>query len=223
MSHEHTLTIFDEQASRYDAWYETPGGAVIFAAELDALRPLLAELPRPWLEVGVGSGRFAAALGVEVGVDPAQGALVLAADRGIRVVEALGEALPFRDETFGAVLLIVTLCFVSDPRQVLRDARRVLRPDGGVVLGLIYADSPWGQHYQSLAAQGHPYYKGAQFYTRRELASLFAATGFSAVRARSALFCPPNVQPVASGVREGDRPEAGFVALLASGHSSGHL
>ena len=208
-------SVFDAEASRYDAWYETRRGAAIFAAELDALRPLLAELPRPWLEVGVGTGRFAAALGVEVGVDPAPGALELAADRGIRGVDALGDVLPFRDGTFGAVLLVVSMCFVSNPRAVLREARRVLRPDGGVVLGLIYADGPWGRHYRRLAAEGHPYYRQARFYTRSELVDLLETTGLSIARTRSALLCPPDAYPLAGDAREGDRPEAGFSGLLA--------
>lgn len=35
--------MFDRQAARYDAWYETERGATILSAELSALRPLLAE------------------------------------------------------------------------------------------------------------------------------------------------------------------------------------
>lgn len=72
-----TADLFDRLAARYDAWYDKPAGAAVFAAELACLQPLLAGLPRPWAEVGVGSGRFAAALGAEVGVDPAAGPLAL--------------------------------------------------------------------------------------------------------------------------------------------------
>ncbi len=60
--------VFDSQAVRYDAWYDTPTGAAAFADELVALRPLLTGLPRPWLEVGLGTGRFAAALHDRLGL-----------------------------------------------------------------------------------------------------------------------------------------------------------
>ena len=95
---------FDRQATRYDVWYDTPSGVAILQEELDALRPLLAGLPHPWLEVGVGSGRFASALGAEYGIDPAMGALALAAGRGIRVTAARAEALPFTDATWKKII-----------------------------------------------------------------------------------------------------------------------
>jgi len=31
---------------------------------------MLPNLPGPWLEIGIGSGRFAQALGIETGIDP---------------------------------------------------------------------------------------------------------------------------------------------------------
>ncbi|MBI3979680.1 MAG: class I SAM-dependent methyltransferase [Chloroflexi bacterium] len=206
--------IFDEQAARYDAWYDTTRGAVVLAEELDAVRPLLAEVPRPWLEVGVGTGRFAAALGVEVGLDPARAALALAVRRGVSGVAARGEALPFPDGTFGAVLFVLTLCFVDDPLAALREARRVLRLDGGVVLGVVPAEGPWGRHYQALAARGHPYYRNARFFTRPELASLMAVAGFTATRTRSALCWVPEAEPASGAASEGDDPQAGFTAVL---------
>jgi ubiquinone/menaquinone biosynthesis C-methylase UbiE len=207
--------IFDAGAAAYDAWYDTPRGRATFAEEVDALRPLLAGLPRPWLEVGVGTGRFAAALGVEVGVDPARAALALARARGVAAVWGVGEALPFRDAVFGAVLLSFTLCFLADPPRVLREIRRVLRPNGALVLGFVPADGPWGRHYQSLAAQGHPYYARARFYTRAEVIPLLAAAGLIPVRRRSALHHPPDAEPYGGPAHEGDHATAGFLALRA--------
>ena len=210
--------IFDEQADRYDAWYDTPAGARAFAEEVGALRPLLAGLPRPWLEVGVGTGRFARTLGVEFGVDPARGPLAIAANRGVRVAIAAGEALPYPSASLGAVVLVVTLCFVSDPLGVLREARRVLRSDGGLVLGVVYAEGPLGQEYQRKAAAGHPYYRHAHFFTRDELARLLVRAGFRLERSRSALLGAPAsglLKDINASEHDGDSPSAGFTALLA--------
>ena len=60
-----SVTTFDELAAEYDAWFEEEG-KVIFATEVQALQEVLPSLPEPWLEVGVGSGRFAQALGDKV-------------------------------------------------------------------------------------------------------------------------------------------------------------
>ncbi len=57
------VQAFDDLADRYDAWSDTASGRVLSDLELGALRPLLAGTAGPRLEVGVGSGRFATALG----------------------------------------------------------------------------------------------------------------------------------------------------------------
>ena len=207
--------IFDQQAASYDAWYDAGVGRAVFGEELAALQPLLANLPHPWLEVGVGTGRFAAALGAEYGIDPSLASLSFAARRQVRVAVARGEALPFRPHVFGAVLIITTLCFVADPLAVLAEAGRVVRSDGGIVLGIVPGDGPWGQHYQTLAAAGHVYYQHAQFFDRAELAALLETAGLRPVRTRSALFWAPQEKPPTAGTAlEGAGASAGFVALL---------
>jgi len=113
---------------------------VLFASEVRCLRRLGTELPRPWLEVGVGTGRFADALNIDVGADPALGVLQHAKRRRIQAVQALGQALPFRDGVFGAVFVIVTLCFADDFKNLLREAARVTRREGRIVLGIVPAD-----------------------------------------------------------------------------------
>lgn len=54
---------FDAHARKYDTWYDAEPGRTLFAMEVDCLRPFI-DGDRPWLEVGVGSGRFARALGI---------------------------------------------------------------------------------------------------------------------------------------------------------------
>ena len=94
-----------------------------------------------FLDVGCASGRqvFLAALYCQraVGIDIASGfvevARSFAAGRGIKNVEfyaAPAESLPFNDHTFSKVLCAETLEHVLEPRGVLREIRRVLRPGG---------------------------------------------------------------------------------------------
>lgn len=211
-----TAEPFDRLAERYDAWYDGPIGRVAFPAEVECLRPLLIDLPKPWLEIGVGSGRFAQALGVRVGVDPALKPLSVARMRGVTVVQAIGERLPFRDGVFGATLIVVTLCFVDDPIAMLAEAKRVLRPEGALVLGMVFADSPWGEFYRRKAKAGHPIYSVARFLTRGQVQTMLSTVGFRIVAARSVLRQPPSDQSLLpEPAYDGDSPDAGFVCWKA--------
>ena len=64
-----TKTItFNKLASDYDVWFEEEG-KLVFDTEVLAFQEIMPSLPEPWLEIGVGSGRFAQALGIKKGVD----------------------------------------------------------------------------------------------------------------------------------------------------------
>jgi SAM-dependent methyltransferase len=52
-----------------------------------------------------------------------------------RLVQADGRCLPFADATFDAVLLMQVIGAAQGSRQLLLEARRVLRPSGVVVIG----------------------------------------------------------------------------------------
>ena len=69
-----------------------------------------------------------------MGVDPARAALEYAARRDIRVHPTLGEALPFADGEFGAVFVIVALCFAGDPAGLLRESARITGLQSGAKL-----------------------------------------------------------------------------------------
>lgn len=117
---------------------------MIFSTELKCLRSLSGRFHGRWLEVGVGTGRFAANLGATEGIDVSPRMLSIAAGRGIKVCEGRAEALPFPDRSFDGILMVLTLCFVAYPMQAIRECRRVLRSEGRLLLGIVPADSPLG-------------------------------------------------------------------------------
>lgn len=211
---EFAIDIFDREAARYDAWFDSPDGQILFRAEVDAVRRLVTGLSGPQLEVGVGTGRFAHALAVPFGVDPARAVLQFARRRGIRVVQARGESLPFPDHRFGAVLLIVTLCF-AEPRLLLSEARRVLKPAGGLIVADVLRDSPWGQWYLQQKQAGHPFHRHATFYTPEELERLLTGTGLAVTRVTSAITQLPGGFLAVEEAFERVHPGASFVCLLA--------
>lgn len=95
------------------------------------------------LEVGVGTGKNLAYHRDEhqvVGIDLSPGMLSRARRRAeqsgatVELHEADVQELPFDDESFDAVVASFVFCSVPDPVRGLREARRVLRPGGHLVL-----------------------------------------------------------------------------------------
>lgn len=204
--------VFDERAAEYDAWFEN---SLLFAIELAALQELATPLLGPKLEIGVGPGRFAEALGVEFGVDPALAPLVLARKRGVGVSQAVGEALPYAGQSMRTVLLLFTFCFLADPRPVLRECRRVLKPGGHLALGVIVADSPWGRMLRQKREAGHPFYQQARFYDPAEVEQCLGECGFVVEERRSSLTQSPEALQEMEHSQAGLVSQAGFAILVA--------
>ncbi|QSG07271.1 class I SAM-dependent methyltransferase [Halapricum desulfuricans] len=166
---------FEEHTDRYEQWFETHEAA--YRSELAALERLLS--PAGYgIEIGVGSGRFAGPLGMDVGIDPSAAMLGCARERGIEVVRGVAESLPFDAATFDTVLSVTTICFVDDITQTLAEAARVLEPDGELVLGFIDKHSPVGEIYQETKEQ-NPFYRDAVFVSTDELIEVLEAAGFT--------------------------------------------
>ena len=208
------VSPFDSLASAYDDWFEEEG-KLPFAIEVQAFQEILPFLPKPWLEIGVGSGRFAQALGIETGIDPSFKLLEIAKKRGITTLTGRGEQQSFAKESFGTVFLIVTLCFLDSPLDVLREAYRILMPDGKVALGLVLRESPWGKFYQRKQQQGHRFYKYATFYSYDELIGLLEEAGFLLEKVVSTLFQEPDRVEHIESPRNGYSIDAGFTVLVA--------
>ena len=204
---------FDDLATEYDAWFDKEG-SLIFLIEVQAFKSLLPSLPKPWLEIGVGSGRFAQALGIETGLDPSIKLTEMARHRGVTAFIGRGEQKLFDEESFGTVFLIVTLCFLDSPLDVLKEANRILIPGGKIVLGLVLKESPWGQFYQVKKAEGHRFYKYATFYRCDEVIGLLTRAGFTTEKIVSTLFQRPNEVQYFEESREGYFPNAGFTVIL---------
>ena len=152
-----TFEVFNRYAKEYDRWYEKSRPA--YLSELKAVRKMLPEGGKGLLEVGVGTGRFAHPLGVRVGIDPSFNMLKAAKERGIKVVCARAERLPFRKETFDYILNIVTLCFVDDPGEVILESKRVLKDRGRIIIGIVDKENFLGRAYQK---------KKSKFYKERQ-------------------------------------------------------
>jgi len=206
--------IFDVFASKYDAWYNKPFGKSAFTLEKTLIETMFKNLKGPFLEVGVGTGRFAQTLKIGYGTDVSTGVLKFAKQRGILSVKGTGESLSFVDSFFGVVFIIVTLCFVDNPVKVLKEASRVLEKDGAVILGLILKESPWASYYKEKGEAGNIFYKIAKFYSYEDLKTMSGKAGLKIVDVRSTMFQSPTENPLHfEPPKSGFFKEAGFVAV----------
>lgn len=214
------VSPFDAAAGDYDGWFDGDG-KLIFETEARALEQVLADLPRPWLEIGSGSSRFADWLGIEVGIDPSAGLLKLAVARTpgatgkAGALRARGEQLPFADAAFGAVFIIVTLPFVEWPLSVMREVRRVLQPEGKMVLAEILRTSPWGQLHDAEGEAGHPIYRLASFRSYPELINVVERGSFALEKVVTTLVQPPGKVSEVEQPQSGLALDASFVIMVA--------
>lgn len=159
--------------ARYDGlaeWYEAFRPR-LSDAETEALRRLAGPGPGQCVEVGCGTGlvgAFLSELGWSaVGVDVSADLLTVARRRGLEVVHANGETLPFDENSFDLAVSVWTHTDVDDFAAVLREVARVLRP--GAPFVYIGAHPCFvGPHSYFLAAEGtpvlHPGYRLARRY-----------------------------------------------------------
>ena len=173
--------VFEKHAGEYDNWFVE--NEIAYESEILALKELIPE--GIGLEVGVGTGRFAAPLGIRIGIEPAKAMAKIARDRGIEVCYAIAEKLPFKDASFDFVLIMVTICFVEDPIQTIKEAKRVLKPEGRIVLGIIDKESFLGKKYEKKKSV---FYRKAKFYSVREIIDWLKSLNFRKIETRQTIF-----------------------------------
>jgi SAM-dependent methyltransferase len=194
---------FSQHHQRYEDWFGRHRAA--YLSELLAVRALL-PLQGRGLEIGVGTGRFAAPLGIEFGIDPAAEMLNYARVRGVKVACAVAEALPFADAMFDYALIVTTICFVDSPDEMIAEAHRVLKPSGRLVIGFIDRQSRVGQTYVEHQAES-VFYREAVFYSATEVGDLLRAGRFAARAWGQTLVRPlaeiTEIEPVRPGIGNG--------------------
>ncbi len=207
---------FETNAAEYDRWYEENTG--ILKMELAAVRCLMNKAKRTYrsdpgrhrsaeipvaegLEVGVGSGRFAKALGIRTGIDPSPSMLALASARGIRVFTAQAEKLPFPDGSFDFTAFFTSICFLTDPLASFREANRVTREGGFLICSFLNRDSQAGRYLSDHKSE-NVYYRNATFYSGEEVKDLLKKAGYGVFSARETVFTDSEDKKGAEGPAE---------------------
>ena len=194
--------VFNDNIRDYEAWYEQY--PEVYYSELEALKEQFTKLPENirGIEVGVGTGRFAKPLGIKVGIDPAEEMGALAAKRGIEILKGTAENIPFKDMQFDFVLF-VTICHLYDIKEAMKEAHRVLKHKGSIIIGFIDKDQKIGKLYESRRKES-TFFKNATFYTIDHMKRLLKEAGFKELDFIQTLFGDLNE------IKEIQLPEKGY-------------
>jgi demethylmenaquinone methyltransferase/2-methoxy-6-polyprenyl-1,4-benzoquinol methylase len=134
--------MFDRTAEHYDAAnrvFSLGSGALYrrFCLRWAGLKPGMQVL-----DVAVGTGLLAREMlaitrdkAAITGIDVSQSMLTIAREKlGIKLVQAVAEALPLPDASIDFLAMGYALRHIADMQAALREALRVLRPGGTIVL-----------------------------------------------------------------------------------------
>ena len=204
---------FEQYAEEYDAWYEQH--QAVYESELLAIRDQLLQLPEniQGIEVGLGTGRFAAPLGIREGVEPAENMRSKAVQRGIEVMNARAERLPYRDMHFDFVLF-VTICHLQDFQAALQEAHRVLKPGGSILVGFLPATGQVAKDYIA-EKEFSRFYRHANFHTTEKVTEWLQQAGFRDFHYLQTLFGKLEDIQLVQSPREG-YGEGSFVVIRAA-------
>ena len=190
---------FESFSKVYDEWFER--NPQKYKLELKAVKTFIPQNAKG-LEVGVGSGKFAAPLGIKTGVEPSNKMAQIAESLGINVIKAIAEALPFEDESFDFVLMVTTICFVDDIKKSFKEAHRVLKKDGFIVVGFVNKDSELGNKYQKNRDKSK-FYKEATFFSTSEVVDLLKDAGFKSFEIKQTLLPQDEKKDIIDGFGKG--------------------
>lgn len=193
------MSKFQPEATDYDSWFDRH--PALFQSELAAIHLVLPPFEKG-LEIGVGTGRFAAALGIRHGLEPLADFAEIARSRGIEVVKGVAEQMPYANASFDLALMVTVDCFLDDVPKAFAEAHRVLKPGGSFVVAFLDKNGAFVKKYER---SGSPSYQNAHFHGPEEIVGWMTAAGFSDFRFAQTLFSDDPASPEAprTGVGEG--------------------
>ncbi len=180
-------TVYDDHANHYDAWFEK--NWAIYQSELRALKTLTSSFEKG-LEIGMGTARFAAPLGLRVGLDPSLSMIRIATNREIDGVKGIAEQLPFKDSSHDLCLMVTVIFLLSDVKAAFKEAYRILKPGGSLIVGFVDKESRLGKRYERQKDES-TFYRVVHFFTPKEVRAEMEKAGFKDVVFVQTLFESP--------------------------------
>ena len=107
--------------------------------------------------------------------------------------------------------MVDVLCFVDDAETALKEARRIIRPGGCLLLAMIDRESELGKEYSSRKGDDE-FYRDAKLFSTSEAIELLRTSGFADLAFSQSLFTRPTGKP--EEPKEG-HGEGSFIVIRA--------
>ncbi len=141
MNNETNVKIFSNWSKLYDIFF---GSKIINKQREIAVNLLRLKENNKVLLIGIGTGEDLKFIPKDVkvtGIDITDEMLVIARSKGknlgimnLEIINMDGENLDFTDETFDAIVMNMILAVIPDGNKCLKEAERVLKHDGKIVI-----------------------------------------------------------------------------------------
>jgi SAM-dependent methyltransferase len=202
---------FDKYLKDYEDWFKEY--KYVYETEVEAVRHFIPS-GKKGIEIGIGTGRFALPLGIIEGVEPSSAMRNFALHKGLKVYNGIAEKLPLADASFDFTLMVTTICFVDDAARSFQEVRRVLKPGGSFIIGIVDRNSSLGKTYEKMKEK-NKFYQYATFYPTDEVKKLLEEYKFKNIEVIQTVFGNlPEIHEVQK-FKEG-YGEGGFVVIKAS-------
>lgn len=176
--------------SPLDVWYCSPLGRELAGQEVQCLERMLRDIFGYYLlQVGGGTGLSEVLQGSRVRRHILLPAAAVHYTLGLQTVAA-PDRLPIAADSVDVVVLPHTLEFADDAHQVLREAERVLIPEGRLVVFGFNALSLWGLWRLVRGGQGSVPWNG-RFLTPFRIGDWLSLLGFDIELQEMMMFRPP--------------------------------
>lgn len=176
--------VFDDNLLEYENWFVV--NQWVYQSELKAVEKVIPK-SNNGIEIGIGSGLFAKPLGIKEGIDPSQKMRDKAQARGLNVLDAVAENLPYPDQSKDFALMVTTICFVDDIIKSLQEANRVLKKNGYLIIGFVDKCSLVGKLYLEHQHESI-FYREANFLSTEEVFKFLQQTGFKVIETYQTIF-----------------------------------
>jgi len=175
---------FDDYLNEYEEWFDQ--FKFVYESELQAVNHFIPK-NKKGIEIGIGTGRFALPLKISEGVEPSKNMREFSLQKGLKVYDGVAENLPLDNDSYDFVLMVTTICFVDDIKKAFAEVKRILKPGGIFIIGLVDKNSPLGKTYEKLK-DSNKFYRYATFYSVEEVRILLEKTGFVNVQIVQTVF-----------------------------------
>jgi len=165
---------FDIFTDEYENWFKE--NELIFQSEMLALKQVI-PVGKEGVEIGIGSGIFAEKLDIKFGIDPSKKMLNYATQRNLKVKKGFAENLPYPDNSFDFAVFITSICFVDNPEKAIKEAHRIIKDKGDIIIAFIDKESSLGESLE-LEKKDSKFYRHAKFYSVSELTSMIVNNHF---------------------------------------------